>query len=203
MSLNSTAGGRVQQSAFGGLAPTPPPPQHGVIGSGLHHNGTLGTLNGAVSPHLSASAPTTVAVAPNTGRVHWPLQSLTVQQQQNVLSALYPGTAPSDLFHLVKCPMCHDHFRDPRVLACFHSFCKDCLESLDQTNNMSIKCPQCHQETQLSPNLGIDGLLSDYGLQNAVSQTVAQEGDSPTGQGNRAGSLSSSPGSESDDLVSV
>lgn len=55
------------------------------------------------------------------------------------------------------------------MLACFHSFCKICLEHLLDANNNHIICPQCGVETQLSAQLGIDGLLSDYGLENAVN----------------------------------
>lgn len=28
----------------------------------------------------------------------------------------------------MKCPLCLEPFREPKVLACFHSFCKPCLE---------------------------------------------------------------------------
>uniref|UniRef100_A0A915DWR8 B-box type zinc finger protein ncl-1 n=1 Tax=Ditylenchus dipsaci TaxID=166011 RepID=A0A915DWR8_9BILA len=66
-----------------------------------------------------------------------------------------------------------ESFRQPKVLACFHSFCKNCLERQLDTNDNRIVCPQCHVETQLSAQLGIDGLLSDYGLENAVNRAAA------------------------------
>lgn len=68
-------------------------------------------------------------------------------------------------------------YKEPKVLACFHSFCKACLErqaAAEATEiggrliPQSIICQICSQETQLSPQLGIEGLLSDYGLENAV-----------------------------------
>lgn len=80
----------------------------------------------------------------------------------------------SDTSRLTKCPLCNKTFKDPRVLACFHSFCKECLEKqLD--NNERIVCPRCMSETQISASLGVDGLLSDYGLQNAVNAQVNEE----------------------------
>lgn len=105
----------------------------------------------------------------------------------------------------VKCPMCLEPFCNPKVLACFHSFCKSCLErqlverELSEAKNPALReqrrkhrqahlhqhrnngeedddppgqilvCLLCHVETQLSFQLGIDGLLSDYGLMNAVN----------------------------------
>ncbi|KIH66996.1 b-box zinc finger [Ancylostoma duodenale] len=70
---------------------------------------------------------------------------------------------------VVKCPLCQEPFREPKVLACFHSFCKACLErQIDSAEK--IVCPQCHMETQLSVQLGLDSLLSDYGLEAVLSR---------------------------------
>uniref|UniRef100_A0A7E4V2B1 B-box type zinc finger protein ncl-1 n=1 Tax=Panagrellus redivivus TaxID=6233 RepID=A0A7E4V2B1_PANRE len=64
-----------------------------------------------------------------------------------------------------RCPICMHEFTNPKVLACFHSFCKHCLE-LNQSREDRVTCPVCNGETLLTPQLGIDGLLNDYGLQN-------------------------------------
>ncbi|KAI1729919.1 NHL repeat domain-containing protein [Ditylenchus destructor] len=86
-----------------------------------------------------------------------------------------PPSPPTIKDQVVKCPICMESFRQPKVLACFHSFCKNCLErQLLETNENRIVCPQCHVETQLSAQLGIDGLLSDYGLENAVRRRAAE-----------------------------
>ncbi|CAD5213803.1 unnamed protein product [Bursaphelenchus okinawaensis] len=190
--LSSAAGGRAHQQGIGGLAPTPP-----LMG--------LGEDLASPDHFLSLSAPT-ANVLPNVSRLNtWaPLEQNNVQAQslqQSLLNSLYHPVlgAPQESFPVTKCSICQEHFRDPRVLACFHSFCKDCLEQREQSNERSIVCPQCHQETQLSPNLGIDGLLSDYGLQNAVNQSIMEEGKGQP----RAGSLSSSPGSDGEDLVNA
>uniref|UniRef100_A0A915NMS9 Uncharacterized protein n=1 Tax=Meloidogyne floridensis TaxID=298350 RepID=A0A915NMS9_9BILA len=82
---------------------------------------------------------------------------------------------------LIKCSLCQMLYKEPKVLACFHSFCKNCLErqiKIKETtttpNNkpQSIICQICCQETQLNPQLGIEGLLSDYGLENAQSEDL-------------------------------
>ncbi|VDM39382.1 unnamed protein product [Toxocara canis] len=77
---------------------------------------------------------------------------------------------------VVKCPLCLEPFREPKVLACFHSFCKPCLErQMDSNSAEKIVCPQCHVETQLSVQLGIDSLLSDYGLENVLSRQLSTD----------------------------
>uniref|UniRef100_A0A3Q3X3D0 Uncharacterized protein n=1 Tax=Mola mola TaxID=94237 RepID=A0A3Q3X3D0_MOLML len=40
------------------------------------------------------------------------------------------------------CPVCHDIFKDPVVLSCSHSFCKDCLTCW-WTENQTHECPVC------------------------------------------------------------
>jgi tripartite motif-containing protein 2/3 len=87
---------------------------------------------------------------------------------------------------MVKCPLCQQLYKEPKVLACFHSFCKSCLErqlAVEAAPELNIAqrivCQLCAQETQLSLQLGIEGLLSDYGLENVV-QTFGQSlGTSP------------------------
>ena len=39
-------------------------------------------------------------------------------------------------------------YRDPRILDCLHSFCKNCLEYLS-TNYSTINCPTCSKVTSL------------------------------------------------------
>ncbi|XP_067442260.1 zinc-binding protein A33-like [Thunnus thynnus] len=42
----------------------------------------------------------------------------------------------------LRCPVCHDVFRDPVVLSCSHSFCKDCLKSWWR-EKPTHECPVC------------------------------------------------------------
>lgn len=89
---------------------------------------------------------------------------------------LSAGTPASMVQQMVKCPLCQMLYKEPKVLACFHSFCKGCLERQlaveaqhqDMNLPQRIVCQICAQETQLNPQLGIEGLLSDYGLENVV-----------------------------------
>ncbi|XP_030280683.1 nuclear factor 7, brain-like [Sparus aurata] len=44
------------------------------------------------------------------------------------------------------CPVCHDVFREPVVLSCSHSFCKDCLQSW-WTERQTRECPVCKRRS--------------------------------------------------------
>ncbi|XP_036938354.1 E3 ubiquitin-protein ligase TRIM39-like [Acanthopagrus latus] len=44
------------------------------------------------------------------------------------------------------CPVCHDVFREPVVLSCSHSFCKDCLQSW-WTERRTRECPVCERRS--------------------------------------------------------
>ncbi|XP_044203637.1 E3 ubiquitin-protein ligase TRIM35-like [Thunnus albacares] len=46
----------------------------------------------------------------------------------------------------LRCPVCHDVFRDPVVLSCSHSFCKDCLKSWWR-QKQTRECPVCKRRS--------------------------------------------------------
>ena len=55
------------------------------------------------------------------------------------------------------CPVCLDHFTNPKILPCHHSFCQHCLEGLplDKKNETYyLSCPTCRHETEL-PEEGV------------------------------------------------
>ena len=50
------------------------------------------------------------------------------------------------------CPVCLDHYTNPKTLPCLHSFCQDCLEGLplDKKNETYyLSCPTCRHFTEL------------------------------------------------------
>ena len=50
------------------------------------------------------------------------------------------------------CPVCFDHYTNPKTLPCLHSFCQDCLEGLplDKKNETYyLSCPTCRHCTEL------------------------------------------------------
>ncbi|XP_059211808.1 E3 ubiquitin-protein ligase TRIM35-like [Centropristis striata] len=47
------------------------------------------------------------------------------------------------------CSVCHDIFKDPVVLSCSHSFCKDCLQNW-WTGKQTRECPVCKRRSSRS-----------------------------------------------------
>ena len=63
----------------------------------------------------------------------------------------------------LECGICLDQYKDPKLLPCFHVFCKQCLERLVQKRDGQsvLQCPNCRRTTAL-PLQGVSGLQSDF-----------------------------------------
>ena len=62
----------------------------------------------------------------------------------------------------LECSLCLDNFKEPKLLPCFHVFCKSpCLEKLVAKNGQSLQCPTC-RHLVLLPAKGVSGLQSDF-----------------------------------------
>ena len=54
----------------------------------------------------------------------------------------------------ITCPVCQEHFRDPKILPCLHYYCKECVRQLALragTRN-PFACPECRKQTVLPQN---------------------------------------------------
>ncbi len=74
--------------------------------------------------------------------------------KQHVGTLLKSGTKQlSNSTNELICPLCKTIFKEPKLLNCLHSFCKQCL--IDNflsgcgERNTSINCPRCKQETMV------------------------------------------------------
>lgn len=62
-----------------------------------------------------------------------------------VLSRESPPAAMAD--RRIICSICNSRFRDPKVLPCFHVYCRDCMELLRvATRPGMIRCPECGKD---------------------------------------------------------
>ena len=54
----------------------------------------------------------------------------------------------------ITCPVCQEHFRDPKVLPCLHYYCKECVRQLAHRagTNRPFVCPECRKGTVLPRN---------------------------------------------------
>ncbi|XP_033973051.1 E3 ubiquitin-protein ligase TRIM39-like [Trematomus bernacchii] len=62
------------------------------------------------------------------------------------------------------CTVCHDIFKDPVVLSCSHSFCRDCVQNW-WTEKVIKECPLCkrrHSRDILPPNFALKNLCESF-----------------------------------------
>ena len=54
----------------------------------------------------------------------------------------------------ITCPVCQEHFRDPKILPCLHYYCKECVRqlALRAGTNRPFACPECRKGTVLPQN---------------------------------------------------
>ena len=63
----------------------------------------------------------------------------------------------------ITCAVCHDHYNEPKVLPCFHYYCKECIDMLvlGTGPDMPFSCPECRVEATL-PRGGVDKLKTAF-----------------------------------------
>ena len=56
------------------------------------------------------------------------------------------------------CPVCLEHYTNPKLLECFHVFCENCIKPLARQtpHGQVVECPNCRQPTSLPKN-GVPG----------------------------------------------
>ena len=52
------------------------------------------------------------------------------------------------------CPVCQEHFKEPKVLPCLHYYCKTCIANLIKRapRGGSFNCPECRREALAANN---------------------------------------------------
>ena len=76
------------------------------------------------------------------------------------------GTDSNNRF---ECSLCLETFRDPKILACFHTFCLKCLQTYISSvpngdgRNAQFNCPLCRKVNILPPE-GVQGLQKNFYL---------------------------------------
>ncbi|XP_023265229.1 nuclear factor 7, ovary-like [Seriola lalandi dorsalis] len=77
----------------------------------------------------------------------------------------------------LSCPVCQDIFKNPVVLSCSHSFCKDCLQSWWREKPLQ-ECPVCKRRSSKSDpprNLALKNLCETFLLQRDQRASAGSE----------------------------
>lgn len=64
----------------------------------------------------------------------------------------------------LECAICFDTYQEPKLLPCFHVFCKQCLDKLVVEDGSSLSCPTCRHVTPLPK--GVAGLQTDFHVEH-------------------------------------
>ena len=70
----------------------------------------------------------------------------------------------------ITCPICHEHFTNPKLVHCGHSFCLQCLQRLPielVNGNHYLPCPTCRVSCPV-PDKGVASLLSSFVINNFI-----------------------------------
>ena len=105
--------------------------------------------------------------------------------------------ALKNLQEQLNCSICLDIYTDPKLLQCFHVFCRQCLVPLgvrDQQGQLSLTCPTCRQVTPIPDK----GLQSAFHINNLceIYEKLQKPADTPEGSvgGTTVNSLSRNVG---------
>ncbi|XP_067236978.1 zinc-binding protein A33-like [Chanodichthys erythropterus] len=74
------------------------------------------------------------------------------------------------------CPVCHEIFKDPVLLSCSHSFCKECLQQFWRTKKTQ-ECPVCRRASQHEPplNLALKNLCESFLIERNERRSSGSE----------------------------
>ena len=81
----------------------------------------------------------------------------------------------------LKCSICLDDFKEPKVLPCCHTFCKTCLERHHEKSKRKeeLTCPECRAKHNV-PEGGAGDFLSDFTIPTHSRQEEEETSNAPT-----------------------
>ena len=89
----------------------------------------------------------------------------------------------------LQCPVCLEQYKDPKILPCHHSFCRECLGKtpleLVEGRRDLLKCPTCRKPVQL-PNGGVSALPPSFFINNLLELHRKVQSVSPNSTRNQS-----------------
>ena len=73
----------------------------------------------------------------------------------------------------ITCPICREHYTEPKVLPCLHYYCKKCILKLAirTQSGESFHCPECRYKSVL-PEGGVDSLKTAFFANHLKSKVI-------------------------------
>ncbi|XP_073674344.1 tripartite motif-containing protein 3 [Garra rufa] len=65
------------------------------------------------------------------------------------------------------CSICLEHYHNPKVLPCLHTFCERCLQNYIPPQSLTLSCPVCRQ-TSILPEKGVSALQNNFFITNLM-----------------------------------
>ncbi|XP_061104280.1 tripartite motif-containing protein 3b isoform X2 [Conger conger] len=65
------------------------------------------------------------------------------------------------------CSICLEHYHNPKVLPCLHTFCERCLQNYIPPQSLTLSCPVCRQ-TSILPEKGVAALQNNFFITNLM-----------------------------------
>ena len=83
------------------------------------------------------------------------------------------GKCLEELESEITCPICQEHYTEPKVLPCFHYYCKKCILklALRTLSGNPFHCPECRCEATL-PEGGVDSLKTAFFANRLKSKVI-------------------------------
>ncbi|XP_078367813.1 E3 ubiquitin-protein ligase TRIM45-like [Oculina patagonica] len=87
------------------------------------------------------------------------------------------SVTPEEIDSHLSCAICLEEFKEPKVLACLHTYCKECLVKLTITQGAVITCPECRQDTKIVDG-DVNKLQTNFWVNNFLTLRNAQQSTS-------------------------
>ena len=69
----------------------------------------------------------------------------------------------------VTCPICYQLYKDPKVLPCQHSYCRECLSKVEK--DKQVTCPECRKVVEV-PDGGIEEFKTNFLINRLVDDCI-------------------------------